>query len=750
MGLFHRRPLALGALLFMLSVALAFFFDLNLLFLAAAALIFAGLIIVSLLCEKKRSVPILLLIFAMVCGGFLRCHFYKEDFNNTLEKYSDKTAVIEMTVTSVKYALPFRSAYEATLTKIDGTNAKINVIFETAYDGGVKAGTAICTHANLSDFTQSEDGFREKAYYNSKGIFLKVTEVDGYNFEITDEKSSVNRLKTEAGLLRDNLTSQLNLYMPEDNGLPAAVFLGDRSSLDDADKMNFRRTGTYHLLALSGMHLSMLATMLNFLLRGLSIRKGKRLVICACVIIFYVVLTGFALSVIRAAIMLFISYIAYFSRREKDSLTALMLAGALICAVSPCAISDVGFILSFATTFGIVAFSPAVESKIIRARSVKFAGKAIFYVLSSLGISVVALLFALPVSWLYFGKVALLSPVGTLLLSPFISALMLLTPMTLIFGSIPCAGTILGHLTLWTSKGASYVASLLAKPDNIELSLDYPFTPFFFIPFFVLILTVIFVKLKHLKAYFTLALVIILCFFAFHAVYVKNTPTSVQFLRRSENEYFIISKGGQNTMIDISDGSYGNLSIIAEEVAAIGYCQIDALILTHYHNRHIASVSQLINNQTVREIILPQPINESEKDILISIVETAEENGIKTHIFSQESGFSLFDKYSVIIDRDYIKASTHPIIAMELEGEVNLSYLGSSYASWREVPQLHENVIVGTHGPVQKLNYSLPLPKDLRLLSFADRATADLMSKECPMPPEDCKILLNATLINIK
>lgn len=750
MGLFHGRPLALGALLFMLSGALAFFCNVNLLFLGAAALVFAVIVTVLLLCRRKRSIPILILIFSLVCGGFLRSYFYTANFNQILRNYDGRTALIEMTINSVQYSLSYKSSCHATVTKIDGKAEDFDVIFETGYDCSLNPGTAIRTYADISDFSQDNDGFKEKAYYNSKGIFLRATELEDRKFEILTENSSVNRLEIKTEQLRDKFVSRLDRYMPEKNGLPAAVFLGDRSALDDFDKMNFRRTGTYHLLALSGMHLSTLAAILDFILKNFAVSKGKRIFFTGAIIVFYVALTGFALSVVRAAIMLFISYLAYYVRREKDSLTSLLIAGAVICAASPCAISDVGFILSFSTTFGIVAFYPTVETKIIHARSVKFAGKVIYYILSSLGISAVALLFALPVSWLYFGKLAVLSPVGTLILSPFISALMILSPLTLIFCAVPYLGNALGYLTLWTSKGASHVASFLAKPDGIEISLDYLFTPYFFAPFFALVLVIIFFKLKHLKIYFVSALAIMLCFFLFHTVYVQREPLSTQYLRRGENEYFIISKYGQNTVVDISDGSYNNLSYICTKTAERGYCQIDALVLTHYHQKHISSVSRLLKAQTLRQIILPQPLNKNETDILLSITDTARESGVETRIFPLESGFTLFGNTDVMIDRNYIKVSTHPIIAMELEGEVDLSYLGSSYASWHEVEKLQQNVIVGTHGPVQKLNYSLPLPKDLRLLSLADRDTAELMSKDCPMPPEDCRILLNATLINIK
>ena len=76
--------------------------------------------------------------------------------------------------------------------------------------------------------------------------------------------------------------------------------------------------------------------------------------------------------------------------------------------------------------------------------------------------------------------------------------------------------------------------------------------------------------------------------------------------------------------------------------------------------------------------------------------------------------------------------------------------MGSSFAAYREVTALCENVIVGTHGPIQKKTYSLPITDSVRLLSFADRNAAELISKNGPMPSDDCLVLLNPTMINIK
>ena len=95
MGLFHRRPLALGALLFMLSGAVALLCDVGPIFLGAVTVVFAIVTVAILIKKNKRLIPILLLIFSMICGGFLRSYFYRIEFDRVLKENNEKTAEVE-------------------------------------------------------------------------------------------------------------------------------------------------------------------------------------------------------------------------------------------------------------------------------------------------------------------------------------------------------------------------------------------------------------------------------------------------------------------------------------------------------------------------------------------------------------------------------------------------------------------------------------------------------------------------------
>ncbi len=742
MGLFHRRPLALGALLFMLSGALAYFTKLNLIFLIAAAATISVAATVCAVKKRKRLIPLTVIVGMLACAGFCRSYFYRLSCESALNELAEKTIEVTLSVGPKISSAAYRTSYEATLTSAGGRDTEIDVIFSVPYEDGLSPGTLLSTTVSFSDFSRDNAGFNEKAYYNSKGILLSAEQTEDTRYTVISENSNVNKLSLTAYRFRQRLMAKINLALPEKNGLPAAIFLGDRSGLSDADRLSFRRTGTYHLLSLSGMHLTVLSGILDFLLRSLGLKKGPRLAVSAAGIICYVILTGFALSVVRAAIMLLISYGSYYVRRENDPLTALTLAGALICAVSPEAISDVGFILSLATTFGIIAFYPAVAKEIIGARVGGFAGGALKYIFSSIIISLVALMTSLPVSWLYFGKLTVLSPPGTLVLSPMISAVMILTPLLIIFGTVPLLGPFLGYSTLWISKTASSVASYLAKPDRIELSLDYDFTAYFFIPFFILLLAIVFLKLSHLRLYVAAAAAIIVGFTVTHSVYVPLLPPETVITTLGENEYFIISGHGQNVLIDISDGSYKNLSAAAAEATSKGYCQLDAVVLTHYHKKHTSSISRLLQNNTVRQLVLSEPISEAEYNILMSVTELAKEKGIQTYVFKNQKGLTLFGDIRVTLDRDYIDRSTHPVLSLRFKGEDDISYFGSSYLEEREISDAGESLILGTHGPIAKKLYSLPITEKTSLISFADNATAELLSKDAPKPPEGCRVII--------
>lgn len=135
-----------------------------------------------------------------------------------------------------------------------------------------------------------------------------------------------------------------------------AMFTGDRQYVSSYVYNLFASGGVAHLLAVSGLHLSVLLSFVTLLLDKMHIKPLIKCLLSGAFLVFYTMLTGFSPSVVRAAIMSFAALCASASGMRYDPLNALCFAGNAILAVNPYRLFDISFQLSFASCFGIIAF----------------------------------------------------------------------------------------------------------------------------------------------------------------------------------------------------------------------------------------------------------------------------------------------------------------------------------------------------------------------------------------------------------
>ena len=167
-----------------------------------------------------------------------------------------------------------------------------------------------------------------------------------------EETASRRYAKTSAAL-----ASQASLglgWAPELAGLNHAMLLGQRSALDPSRRKTFAAAGTIHVFAISGLHVMMLAWMLNGILARLDIPLAIRGLVTIPAVAAYVMLTGMRPSAIRAAMMMALYLLAPVFGRRPDAQTAWGMAAIAVYGSAPARIYDIGCTLSFAVMLGIV------------------------------------------------------------------------------------------------------------------------------------------------------------------------------------------------------------------------------------------------------------------------------------------------------------------------------------------------------------------------------------------------------------
>ena len=215
---------------------------------------------------------------------------------------------------------------------------------------------------------------------------------------------------------------------PDRYGVMHALLLGYRALLPADVVQAFRRTGTMHVFAISGLHVGIICAVLVFVINLLRVPRTCRVLVLAPVILLYAFMTGARASAVRAGLMAVTYLAAPLVGRKADAWSALALAGSLILAWRPDQLQDPGFIFSFTAVAGILAIVPLLDVWLLRHLSADpFAEKGQGLGLRASGllwcgrlmaVSVAAWLSTTPLSLYYFGRFAPVALLANLIVLP--------------------------------------------------------------------------------------------------------------------------------------------------------------------------------------------------------------------------------------------------------------------------------------------------------------------------------------------
>ena len=248
------------------------------------------------------------------------------------------------------------------------------------------------------------DGFQAGAY---------LSQYEGIAVE-RDSAVSPGEMLVE---LRHQVGRAMDRLLPRrEAGLLRAMVLGDSGGVSEEDMSRFRQLGVSHILVVSGLHMTILAGFMQFLLCRFPIRKAVRNALTALVLVLFLALSGFQPSACRGAAMYGVLLLADSTGRRADSLNSLGLAVLLVCLFAPFSGGDLGFALSVLATLGIVVLYRPVYQVLVGKRLAGLARRLWKPVAASLAVTAAALLGTFPVQLAVFGGLPLLTPLANLLL----------------------------------------------------------------------------------------------------------------------------------------------------------------------------------------------------------------------------------------------------------------------------------------------------------------------------------------------
>ena len=453
------------------------------------------------------------------------------------------------------------STIYATLEYADKTpvksrpNIRMSCFSGEAFDEGdlvVFEGTPIY----LSEI--KEDVFDTSSHLRSKYVFMDFPSVSVISS--TGGKGDIFRS------LRKYTRSVIYSYLPdaynfEGAAVTYAMFAGETASLSQSINEDFRKSGTTHVICVSGMHLTIIISALYFVLSAITLHKNLKCVLVILLAIFYTAFTGFSLSTIRACIMCCITFVALIIGKNEDAYQSLFAAMLIICLFSPYSVLDISAQLSFLATLGILVFSdicPKNKSKNIFIRLIASTFNAF---LTNIG----AVLFTLPICAFSFGGISILSAVVTLIISIPCNLLLLLTLVLLVLSPLAFAG--LGIVPEFLGFLCRHVCSFIIYTVRFFGSFKYAYVTsahaWIYLLLFLISFTVltVFIALDIKRArffcvMFTLITGIVFSFNALNLAIIEDSQYKVNYYRKNEDD----------RQLSIKLGSEGYLIVNADSI----------------------------------------------------------------------------------------------------------------------------------------------------------------------------------------
>ena len=673
-------------------------------------------------------------------------------FEGYYGRFADMNGVtdsVQVRIERCDYSLSYMARYEAVVTESGQIPENTRILLSTEHigleEGAVLEGSVL--YSVLSEASSS--GFNAERYYLPKRIMLTAEEeeltVTGH-----EKRFSVSGLFHK---LNERLTVAILAHTKREyGGTAAAVLLGNKEYLADQTSRDFRRLGVSHLLVVSGTHFSVLLAFASHAMIRMRVNRRKRAWISIVLILLFMALTGFSASVLRAGIMYLIAQIALLADRRVNYLHSLAFAGSAIVLFQPFAAMDCGLQLSFTAAYSCLLYN-SLRVQYIRHRREqrKLSGKprkpytrpaGIVRILKNiagvLGLTCVVNIAIFPLIWLYFGEISLLSLLSNVLFIPMVTGLMYLAGLFLL--QYP-----LGFLTFHLGKAINgYCAFMLglaeamAEWEHIMVPVNYKFSAAFLLPLTLMIILIPFVSTTWHRFCRIAAgiLAVLTAFFGTVGIVSVLDRPNVYFsyVTQSKNDGFVLKSDGKILFCDVSDGSYGYLYELTDEMLELYSCEVETLVLTHYHNKHLQYLGRLCDREVLRNLVLPEPIDERELGLYQSLVNTAEREGVQVHTVSVGETYSFGDTEILLHERMYLSRSTHPVTAVSVTAYGNTTTMLScsfnqSHEEITDWAEKSDILIFGHHSPVYKKAFDLSFDKKPKAVVMSD-AALEYMSEE--------------------
>ena len=387
------------------------------------------------------------------------------------------------------------------------------------------------------------------------------------------------------------------------SALLKTMTIADRRELPPDMSDRFAQSGIAHILAVSGLHVGIVALAVHALLLLLPLGKPARSSVTLCAIVCYAAICGFRPPVTRAAIMIAMVFGASLFERPKNTENSLFAALIVLCAFDPSSLFGPSLQLSFAAVWGLSTFYPAAEASF---PALSRAARPVRYLFGLVIISAIATLLTAPIAVAHFGYIPLYGIPANIIAVPLAFLIILpgLTAMALMaLGPVAAPVVmVLAYATgacLWLLDALSRFVSGLPHAVQ-ETGAVSPLVGLCTLSW-LFVLSRARGRPSFVKAavYIPLVLMLIVTWYplAVSGPFGEHDG-DVCFFDVGQGDAALVSCGRDRHFLVDAGPRYGGYNagayLIAPSLKNMGVGRLDAIIVSHLHDDHIGGLASVI------------------------------------------------------------------------------------------------------------------------------------------------------------
>ena len=498
------------------------------------------------------------------------------------ELYADGVHCVRASVVSLEEQKYGRFYTQIKTSEIDGEPYEINLRLSSKESLDAEPYDIVEGSFQLYDLGQTEDA---RNYYLSENVFMGCYSKG----EISVSKPDKRPLGYYPLAMRAKIKTSLSQLMPGEKGaLATALLIGDKSQLPKSISSAFSAAGISHLIAVSGLHLSIWCLFILKIFDLFHLRGRAGTLLSAAFVVIFMAVSGFTYSVMRSGFMMLVMLLGRLISKQSDSLNSLGIALTVLCFVNPYCVMSLGLRLSFLSTLGIIVGYGNIDFPlnpyIARVRN-KYARRVCEFIFGSVRSTVLACAFTLPVMILDLGKVSLIAISANLVSNLPASACMILSGLTALTAKFSFLRVITTGLADLSGVCASFLInsskSLAAVPHSSLNASTFLFPLWLVLILIVLAAAALIYKFSGRN---TVRAAVLICTLTFAGVCVGSSALSraatvITVADVGNGSAVVVSSGGKTALLGCGGDSYYALSNIESAMDSVGADNLDFLLI---------------------------------------------------------------------------------------------------------------------------------------------------------------------------